>query len=540
MLGYAFITGCNDDASSVTGGDETSTGSSTTADDTTTTTNSTTDSVDETTGGPPETCVDGVRNQDESDVDCGGQACSPCDVGQACNEAGDCVSLVCSGNTCQAPACTDGAKNGDETDVDCGGSCAPCAPNQGCSVPEDCTSGICENEVCVPASCRDGVLNGTETDLDCGGPSCPGCPEGGACTEHGDCATAFCSDDVCVAVECVNNGQCNHLAGTCMVGQCNQQTNTCQAVPGFQGQQCNDGDLCTYSTCSGGLCSGPPVDCSFFDGECSAGACEAGVGCVAQPLNDGASCFIWDDWCVENTICIDGQCGGGDVVDCSHFDNQCQVGSCDPWSGSCFIELVPDGTPCDDAFACSSSGSCFSGACVPDEVVPHWTETFANNDAGWTLGPQWEIGPAQASNCWWGFQDPAQDHTQAGDNGVAGVVIGGCAGDTPHPFYCLTSPVIDTSGIEGPLLIEYYRHLHSDYSPFMHNTVDVFDGTSWVTVWASDFPDIDDADWTRIVHEASNYKNASFQVRFCYDIGAFGVFEAAGWNLDDVSLLTCP
>ena len=163
LLGYAFITGCNDDASSVTGGDETSTGSSTTADDTTTTTNSTTDSVDETTGGPPETCVDGVRNQDESDVDCGGQACSPCDVGQACNEAGDCVSLVCSGNTCQAPACTDGAKNGDETDVDCGGSCAPCAPNQGCSVPEDCTSGICENEVCVPASCRDGVLNGTET-----------------------------------------------------------------------------------------------------------------------------------------------------------------------------------------------------------------------------------------------------------------------------------------------------------------------------------------------------------------------------------------
>jgi hypothetical protein len=42
------------------------------------------------------------------------------------------------------PPCEDGVKNNDETDVDCGGSCAAtCAEGQGCSVNEDCTSGNC-------------------------------------------------------------------------------------------------------------------------------------------------------------------------------------------------------------------------------------------------------------------------------------------------------------------------------------------------------------------------------------------------------------
>jgi hypothetical protein len=40
--------------------------------------------------------------------------------------------------------CEDGAKNNDETDVDCGGSCAAtCAEGQGCNDNDDCTSGAC-------------------------------------------------------------------------------------------------------------------------------------------------------------------------------------------------------------------------------------------------------------------------------------------------------------------------------------------------------------------------------------------------------------
>ena len=55
----------------------------------------------EVTGDIDASCNDGIQNQGEQDIDCGG----PC---EAC------------------PTCSDGIQNGDETDVDCGGSCTPC------------------------------------------------------------------------------------------------------------------------------------------------------------------------------------------------------------------------------------------------------------------------------------------------------------------------------------------------------------------------------------------------------------------------------
>jgi len=51
---------------------------------------------------------------------------------------------------CVAPStCTDGIQNQDETDVDCGGQCAPCAVGLGCGGDDDCDSGACTNGVCV-------------------------------------------------------------------------------------------------------------------------------------------------------------------------------------------------------------------------------------------------------------------------------------------------------------------------------------------------------------------------------------------------------
>ncbi len=41
------------------------------------------------------------------------------------------------------PSCTDGVKNGNETDVDCGGTCDPCQNNKSCLVNKDCESGYC-------------------------------------------------------------------------------------------------------------------------------------------------------------------------------------------------------------------------------------------------------------------------------------------------------------------------------------------------------------------------------------------------------------
>ena len=75
------------------------------------------------------TCADGIRNQDESDIDCGG-ACSPCEVGGSCQFGTDCESVVCAG-TCQSPTCSDGVANNGEMFADCDGPCDPCGPCDG-------------------------------------------------------------------------------------------------------------------------------------------------------------------------------------------------------------------------------------------------------------------------------------------------------------------------------------------------------------------------------------------------------------------------
>lgn len=43
-------------------------------------------------------------------------------------------------------ACSDGIRDGDETNVDCGGSCQPCADGKSCLVDSDCESNYCNPE----------------------------------------------------------------------------------------------------------------------------------------------------------------------------------------------------------------------------------------------------------------------------------------------------------------------------------------------------------------------------------------------------------
>src|SRR5581483_3405886 len=83
-------------------------------------------------------CSDGFQNETETDVDCGGPACSACEAGDHCAVASDCTSGVCTAGTCQAPTCSDGVENGNETDVDCGATCPDCADGRHCAVADDC------------------------------------------------------------------------------------------------------------------------------------------------------------------------------------------------------------------------------------------------------------------------------------------------------------------------------------------------------------------------------------------------------------------
>ena len=106
---------------------------------------------------------------------CGG-ICAPCNAGQPCFTAGDCLSGVCTNGTCQAPKCNDGVKNDGETGIDCGGAiCSPCPANQGCSTPSDCESKVCMFGICQAPTCFDAEQNGDEAGVDCGGAKCAPC-----------------------------------------------------------------------------------------------------------------------------------------------------------------------------------------------------------------------------------------------------------------------------------------------------------------------------------------------------------------------------
>jgi len=152
----------------------------------------------------PSTCSDGIKDGNETDVDCGG-SCKPCATGFECMTGADCQSGVCFGvfgpARCQAPSCSDGVKNGTETDVDCGGSCpTPCPLGKGCLQGSDCATLYCGGTVCAPnPSCSNGVLDPGEVDVDCGGPICPSCAVGKMCLKNADCQSALCTSDKCAA-----------------------------------------------------------------------------------------------------------------------------------------------------------------------------------------------------------------------------------------------------------------------------------------------------------------------------------------------------
>ena len=90
------------------------------------------------------TCEDGFKNQDaEVDVDCGLAPCPKCASGQICFLGLHCESGVCNATTqrCEKATCSDGVKNQGESDVDCGNTCKACAPDKICRSVSDCSSG---------------------------------------------------------------------------------------------------------------------------------------------------------------------------------------------------------------------------------------------------------------------------------------------------------------------------------------------------------------------------------------------------------------
>jgi hypothetical protein len=141
-------------------------------------------------------CLDGHKDFDETDRDCGGVDCPKCTDFGACKQASDCQSGHCDQRGwCLTDTCFDGVHDGNETGVDCGGGlCAACALGQGCGIDYDCASNACDfvARTCIADACADHRRDNGETDIDCGGPTCGAtCRLGQWCESNGDCAAGL-------------------------------------------------------------------------------------------------------------------------------------------------------------------------------------------------------------------------------------------------------------------------------------------------------------------------------------------------------------
>jgi formylglycine-generating enzyme required for sulfatase activity len=143
--------------------------------------------------------------------------------GASCKVGFDCKSGICTDGKC-APGAggggdpKNGVKDGNETDVDCGGTGAPpCADGKSCIAPSDCQSAVCKAGKCAAPGPTDGVKNADETDVDCGGKVAPKCAVGKGCAAHGDCESDACS----YQKKCVEYKGCTgHFGGdTCGAGE---------------------------------------------------------------------------------------------------------------------------------------------------------------------------------------------------------------------------------------------------------------------------------------------------------------------------------
>jgi hypothetical protein len=384
--------------------------------------------------------------------------------------------------------------------------------------------------VCEPAAISCGLANGSY-EIGCF-PLVPASPE--LCDGlDNNCDGQVDDNDPEGGLDC-DTGE----LGVCGVGVLHCVDAVVQCIGQFAAypEDCNGLD----DNCDGQIDEGDPGAGQFcYTG--LAGICETGItscangslACNQDSLPTVESCNDLDDDC--NGQVDDGNPGGGAACT-TGLPGVCDAGTmtCQGGQVSCLQDVQPSAEVCGNAL----DENC-DGAVGPQAVTVYFNETFADNSAGWTLGNSWAIGPtvmsAPTGSC--GLGDPALDQSPTADNGVAGTVLGGNISQAvAGPFY-LTSPVVDTSAVPT-LYLEYWRWLHSDYPNYMIDTVEVYDGSSWVGVWQNPSGQVvNDVAWTKMSHEITAYKNAQMQVRFSIRVGSGGAYLCAGWNVDDVQLV---
>ncbi|MBM4344376.1 MAG: hypothetical protein FJ100_13490 [Deltaproteobacteria bacterium] len=307
----------------------------------------------------------------------------PCDDGNACtpNEAcaaGNCTSPV---NTCECEKDADCGKKDDGNPCNgtlyCDVVAKNCKTNPAtvvsCNTGDDppCLADTCDVKtgkcalVTLPkdgTACDDG--NACTAQSACGGGQCLGGANLCECQKDADCAakedgnvcngTLYCNP---ASKKCeVNPATVVACSATfdepCLTNQCDPKTGGCGMKPAHQGNQCDDGSVCS----GGGWC---------VLGACvvtTKTACECVQDADCAKLEDGDLCngTLYCDKSAKQPMC---KLNPSTVVVCKTVDDTaCSKAQCVPKTGAC--ALAPVNGPCDDGKVCTSPDACSNGACA--------------------------------------------------------------------------------------------------------------------------------------------------------------------------------
>jgi len=310
---------------------------------------------------------------------------NPCTAGDACAE-GECVSGpdVC---PCQEDSDCEGLGfvGGCMGELFCDTSVAPtvCKIDPAGATPCPPSNDPCTANACNPATGSCDVSNQ---------PDGMACEDGNVCTAGDQCVGGACveGDNLCecdVDEDCAPmedgdfcNGtlycdkfgtfavckldlnsivECPASKEPCKENLCLPETGDCELADLADTTPCEDGSVCTVnSICVDGECAaGNVVQCD--DGNpCTADECDADVGCVATILND-VPCND-GDFCSAGDSCQQGVCTGGDDVTCND-GNPCTSDSCNPASGCVYSPVAGE---CDDDNECTENDICKNGSCT--------------------------------------------------------------------------------------------------------------------------------------------------------------------------------
>ncbi len=428
------------------------------------------------------TCSDGIQNQGETRIDCGGP-CAACD---------------CTSNA----ACDDGLFcNGSET-CDTFGFCQNAAPvncNDGVGCTDDScneATNSCDN-VANNANCDNGLFcDGSETcsaTLDCQAGTAVNCNDGVGCTDDScnevtdscdnvandaNCDNGlFCdgSETCSATLDCQSGSAVNCDDGVgCTDDSCNEATNSCNSVA--NNANCDNGVFCDGAeTCSATL-------------DCQTGTtvnCDDGIGCTADACNEGTNAC---DNTPDNTACDDGLfCNGAEtcsgVSDCIAGSDPCPGQTCDEATNACSggggCITNPD---CDDLNACTvdtcSAGVC-SNVCASSVSSFPYAENFESGLGLWSnvSGDVFDWTRRSGST-------PSSNTGPSGDNTTGSgfyVYTETSSPRAPGDTAILEGPCLDLSGESSATLTFWYSMFGSSMG-----TLDVevsTDCASWTNVF---------------------------------------------------------